>query len=280
MVDGIGVAREVKEGMRSRGDVRHSITNSVGMRLVRVGAGEFVMGLPDAGEKVPETGALAEVCEHRVRITRGFLLGAFEVTRGEYRRVMGEGPGGDTDAGDGAEEGKSKEDGASEMPAANVSWVEAVEFCRRLSGLAEEKGAGRQYRLPTEAEWEYACRAGSMKPFVVPEGEEADAMGFNMRYGSARGLPVTKVGSYPANAFGLYDMRGNVFEWCGDWCGWDYYRRSPRDDPQGPSSGVWKVVRGADWRFTSMGCHYNRADTEPWRKSPFIGFRVVGEEGW
>ena len=98
-----------------------------------------------------------------------------------------------------------------------------------------------------------------------------------MRSDSPTGLKITKVGSYPPNDFGLYDMRGNVQEWCADWMAWDYYRHSPQDDPGGPASGVLRVVRGADWRFTGMGCHYARYDTEPWRTDPYIGFRVLCE---
>jgi formylglycine-generating enzyme required for sulfatase activity len=209
-----------------------------------------------------------------VRITRNFDLSAFEVTQGQFARIMGT-----------ASQKDSSQDGRDAtvdqdrllFPVTNVSWVDAVTFCGRLSALPTEKAAGRRYRLPTEAEWEYACRAGSMQPFSAPEGEEADAMGFNQRPTSSTGLLVAKVGSYPPNPFGLYDMRGNVMEWCADWFAWDYYKHSPEDDPLGPSSGVLRVVRGADWRFSGTPCHFTRFDTEPWRTSPFIGFRVVCE---
>jgi formylglycine-generating enzyme required for sulfatase activity len=252
------------------------ITNSIGMKLVRIRAGEFIMGLPDAGyeRETPLLNVRPNVCPHRVRITRNFDLSAFEVTQGQFARIMGT-----------ASQKDSSQDGRDatvdqdrlQFPVTNVSWVDAVTFCGRLSALPTEKAAGRRYRLPTEAEWEYACRAGSMQPFSAPEGEEADAMGFNQRPTSSTGLLVAKVGSYPPNPFGLYDMRGNVMEWCADWFAWDYYKHSPEDDPLGPSSGVLRVVRGADWRFSGTPCHFTRFDTEPWRTSPFIGFRVVCE---
>jgi formylglycine-generating enzyme required for sulfatase activity len=92
-----------------------------------------------------------------------------------------------------------------------------------------------------------------------------------------KGLPLTKVGSYPANEFGLFDIRGNAWEWCSDWFAWDYYTKSPEADPQGPETGALRVVRGADWRFTGMGCHYPRYHTESWQVNPFMGFRVACE---
>jgi prepilin-type processing-associated H-X9-DG protein len=252
-------------------------TNSIGMKLVRIPAGEFIMGLPDAGNERedPLLNVRPNVCPHHVRITQDFCVSAFEVTRGQFGCIMGSGT---KEGASGEGQGASNDQDRLQFPITNVSWVDAVTFCGRLSALPVEKAAGRRYRLPTEAEWEYACRAGSMQPFVEPKGAEADAMGFNLRPDSTTGLSLTAVGSYPPNAFGIYDMRGNVMEWCADWFAWDYYRHSPENDPQGPSSGVFRVVRGADWRFTGVACHYTRFDTEPWRTSPFIGFRVVCEK--
>jgi prepilin-type processing-associated H-X9-DG protein len=251
-------------------------TNSIGMKMANIPAGEFIMGLPDAGEdrEDPLLNVLPNVPPHRVRITREFSLGVFEVTQGQYVRIMGQDSIADPPR---VERNGALAEDRLRLPVANVSWIDAVTFCNRLSALPAEKTAGRRYRLPTEAEWEYACRAGSTRPFVEPTGETADASGFNVRADSSTGLPITNVGSYPPNAFGLHDMRGNVLEWCADWFAWDYYKHSPKLDPRGPSSGVLRVVRGADWRFTGMGCHFTRFDTEPWRTSPFIGFRVLCE---
>ncbi len=254
-----------------------SITNSVGMRLVRIPAGEFVMGLPDEGEDRgdPQTGVPPDVPPHRVRITKDFFLSPFEITQKQYELVMGSNPSWHSINGGGRTQAIGED--TSSYPVEQVSWVDAVAFCGRLSALPAEMDAGRRYRLPTEAEWEYACRAGSTVPFAEPHGEAADRSGFNVRSDSPTGLKITKVGSYPPNSFGLYDMRGNVQEWCADWHAWDYYRHSPKDDPPGPATGVLRVVRGAGWRFSGMGCHYTRYDTEPWRTNPFIGFRAVCE---
>lgn len=253
------------------------VTNSIGMRLTRISAGEFVMGLPDKGEDRddPVSGVPPEVPPHQVRITKDYLLSVFEVTQRQYECVMDTNPSWHSINGGGRQQVIGED--TSNYPVEQVPWVDAVAFCQRLSALPAEKSAGRRYRLPTEAEWEFACRAGSTVSFVEPRGEAADRMGFNVRSDSATGLKITRVGSYPPNAFGLYDMRGNVQEWCADWFAWDYYSRSPQDNPPGPASGVLRVVRGADWRFTGMGCHYARYDTEPWRTSPFIGFRVLCE---
>ncbi|HAH47919.1 MAG TPA: hypothetical protein DCM07_24310, partial [Planctomycetaceae bacterium] len=126
------------------------------------------------------------------------------------------------------------------------------------------------------AEWEYACRAGSSDPFLwtVTRTEKDDS-------GNAAGirppLPVTSVGQYPPNQFGLHDMRGNVWEWCSDWFDRDYYTRSPQKNPRGPGEGYIKVVRGSDWRFTGEPCRIDYAMMPPWKSSPFVGFRVICE---
>jgi formylglycine-generating enzyme required for sulfatase activity len=209
-----------------------------------------------------------------VRITRDFYLCAFEVTQQQYQQVIGSNPSWHTPDGGGKLQVVDQD--PARLPVEQVSWVDAVTFCCRLSAVPAEQQAGRRYRLPTEAEWEYACRAGSTQRFAPPGNSlEPDPWGFNVRPNSPGGLQLRTVGSYRANAFGLYDMRGNVWEWCSDWFAWDYYRDSPPDDPPGPDSGVFRVVRGADWRLTLMGCNYTRVHTEPWRTNPYIGFRVA-----
>ena len=254
-----------------------NFTNSIGMLLVRVPAGEYTMGLPDTDCDIddPITGLPPEVPPHDVRITREFCIGAHEVTQQQYQDVVGKNPSWHSPDGGGRIEVIGKDHGR--FPVEQVSWNDAVEFCRRLSAIPEEAKARRHYRLPTEAEWEYCCRAGSREPFRVPDPQKAIKTGYNVWPDLAQGLSIVHVGSYPENDFGLFDMRGNVWEWCSDWFAWDYYSRSPEEDPQGPDSGALKVVRGADWRFTGMGCHYPRFHTEPWRTNPFIGFRVVCE---
>ncbi|MBA3313866.1 MAG: SUMF1/EgtB/PvdO family nonheme iron enzyme [Planctomycetaceae bacterium] len=238
-----------------------AILNSLGMEFVLVPSGEFTMGLPDrAGGDVPP-----DVPAHDVRISRAYYLGRFEVTRGEYEKVIQNNSTRD-------ESGNE----ATDLPVENVTWHEAQEFCRRLSELPAERTAGRRYRLPTEAEWEYACRAGSTNQYEWPAARSAGG-----ETGEAAGawppLPITPIGSYSPNAFGLHDVRGNVWEWTADWFDRDYYARSPSTDPQGPAEGYLKVVRGGDWRFVGENCEIDYAMLPPWKGSPYVGFRLVCE---
>lgn len=255
------------------------LTNSIGMSFVEVPNGEFIMGLPDEGNDhaLPEN-----VPAHRVRITQPFFLGQHEVTQAEYETVMGENPSWHV-----GEDSEAAIDGGqtSRFPVEQVSWDDAFEFCRKLTAQPEERKAGRRYRLPTEAEWEYACRSGKRTPYLFKWTVEAEdrsgaTAGKNNKLrdrGVREPLPVSPVESFEPNEYGLYDMRGNVHEWCADWFQRDYYSQSPVDDPLGPETGSLKVVRGSDWIFVGEGCKINRRTTAPWRKSRFIGFRVVCE---
>jgi formylglycine-generating enzyme required for sulfatase activity len=237
------------------------IVNSIGMRLNRVPAGEFVMG---QGTGRPEGPA------HRVRITRPFHIEIFEVTQAQYEAVMGDNPS-RFKAGDG---------GGPDHPVERVSWDQAVEFCRRLSDMAGERAAGRAYRLPTEAEWEYACRAGTTTDFFWGNTASHRDMHFKADepFRSAEKGPVVRrtvpVGGYRPNAFGLYDTHGNVFEMCSDWYDTGYYAQSPADDPPGPDSGEGRVIRGGSWMWEASDA---RATTRGFPKGPGVntGFRVV-----
>jgi len=233
--------------------------NSLGMRFVRLPAGTFVMGMPDLGNSVDPP---PECPAHEVRISRPFYLATTEVTRGQYEEVMSPG------------EGKDVQEAEQSLPVVDVTWSDAQEFCRRLSDLEAEKRAGRSYRLPTEAEWEYACRSGSSEPYEWhsqrrPDDNTGEAAGITPP------LPLTPVGTYPANPFGLHDMRGNAWEWCSDWFDRDYYSRSCTTDPQGPVHGYLKVVRGGDWRFVGETCRHDYVMMPPWKSNPMVGFRVV-----
>ena len=241
-------------------------SNSAAMEFTAVPAGVFTMGLPDRGNDAP---APLECPPHPVRITRNFWLGRYEVSQRQFTLIMGRNP---SDHQPAIASGES----TAEFPVERVSWYDAVEFCRRLSCKADERAAGRRYRLPTEAEWEYACRAGRGTPYAWrpvrdPGDETGEAAGIEPS------LPLKPVGSYPPNEFELCDMRGGVWEWCSDWFDRTYYRRSPRDDPQGPASGYLKVVRGSDWIFVGELCRINYPIMPPWKTSPFVGFRVVCE---
>jgi uncharacterized protein (TIGR02996 family) len=218
---------------------RRRLTNSVGMTLVLIPPGTFLMGSPP--DEVERTDA--EGPQHEVEITRPFYLGAYPVTQEEYQKVMGVNPSHFSPSG----EGRSEVTGLDtrRFPVEAGTWDDPVAFCRRLSELPEENRYGRQYRLPTEAEWEYACRGGARdampfyfkRPTAALSSAQANFDG-NHPYGGALTGPclerTTAVGSYPPNAFGLYDMHGNVWECCSDWYDPYYYSQSPRQDPQGP----------------------------------------------
>ena len=237
------------------------ITNTIGMRLRLIPAGEFVMGAP-----TDERGRCRnEALPHRVRITRPFYLGVFPVTQGEYERVMGINP------------SYFREDSewqTSGLPVESVSWGDAIEFCDRLSQM----DSGWVYRLPTEAEWEYACRAGTTTPFHfgrILDGRQANCDGKHP-YGTEEKGPsvnrTTLVGSYAPNGFGLFDLHGNVWEWCADWYA-EYFTEF--EDPPGPASGISHVVRGGSWGYHPRSCRSaSRNWCQPWYHYNHLGFRV------
>jgi formylglycine-generating enzyme required for sulfatase activity len=162
-----------------------------------------------------------------------------------------------------------------------ASWDQAVSFCKKLSELSEEKKAGRVYRLPTEAEWEYACRAGTTTETAFGDTLSSLQANFNGNapFGDAPKGPhlkrTTRVGSYKPNAWGLHDMHGNVWEWCSDWLDDDYYARSPVEDPKGPETGKQHVVRGGAYFYTGEHC---RSATRSHPVRAGIGFRVVCDQ--
>jgi formylglycine-generating enzyme required for sulfatase activity len=170
---------------------------------------------------------------------------------------------------------------AGRVPVEGVSWSDAVTFCERLSALPGERAARRVYRLPSEAEWEYACRAGTRTPFHT--GKALSPKQANINGGLDSPGPylgrTTSVGSYRPNAFGLYDMHGNVAEWCHDSFDRGYYARSPKKDPRGPRASRWVVSRGGWWgRFADNCRSAFRGGGHRWdRKSGFwgTGFRVA-----
>lgn len=228
------------------------VTNAIGMKLKLIPAGKFKMGTPNVDEFL-----FRGEIQHEVEITKPFYMGVFEVTQEEYEKVMGKNP----------SVFKHKRN-----PAETVSWQDAADFCRKLSDLPEEKAAHRTYRLPTEAQWEYACRAGTTTEYHCGNKlTKADA-----HFDTIKTAPV---GSYPPNAFGLYDMHGNVSEWCSDWYDYDqdFYKKSPRRDPENTKEGNARVMRGGNWIN-----HYEKKCRSAERKpeSPEIrhesnGFRVV-----
>ncbi len=254
-----------------------TITNSIGMKLVQIPAGQFVMGSPrdEAEREVRER-------QHKVVISRPFLMGVHEVTQRQYNGLMKpDRPRAVFTA---------KRGGGPDHPMETVLWQDAVEFCKALSAQPAESRAGRTYRLPTEAQWEYACRAGTATPFHFGNSLSATQANFNGRYPYGKGAAgkylrrTAKVGSYKPNAFGLHDMHGNVAEWCADWFDKDYYRDSPVKDPLGPPVGVlptgfdrfYLVVRGGCWVDDARGCRSAyRHRGMPRNRYELIGFRVA-----
>jgi len=246
-------------------------TNAIGMKLVLIPAGKFSMG-----SKLVTTDD-----RHEVEISAPFYMGCYEVTQQEYTAVLHRNP--SSYSADGINRASVAHLDNRRFPVESVSWNDAVEFCRRLSALPEEKAAGRVYRLPTEAEWEYACRAGTTTTFHF--GERLGLAHANCRTSypenvELKGRPgrPTPVGSYPPNAFGLYDMHGNIWEWCADW--YATYPAGPQKDPRGPSTGMFRVVRGGSWSIDSTFCH----SAARWMIVPsdsfldrlsIFGFRVV-----
>lgn len=288
-------------------------SNSIGMKLRLIPAGEFMMGSPEDEEgRSSDEGPL-----HRVRITKPFYLGACEVTVEQFRQFVaatghvtdaetdGRGGWGYT----GVPERPFRRDprytwrdpGFSQgldHPVVNVSWNDAVAFCAWLT-----RREGKTYVLPTEAQWEYACRAGTPTPFYHGGDAEGLAGVGNVsdlsanekfalwmtlskvdreKMGTAShrdGFVFTApVGRFRANAFGLYDMHGNVWEWCADWDAADYYRNSPVDDPAGPREGSSRIRRGGSWLHSAEYARSAQRRRYPptGRNSP-IGFRVALE---
>jgi formylglycine-generating enzyme required for sulfatase activity len=220
-------------------------SNSIGMDFKHLPGGTFQMG---------------EVSEnHKVTLSQSFQMGVYEVTQAQYEQVMGNNP--------------SHFKGGNN-PVEQVSWDDAVEFCQKLSALPEEKAAGRVYRLPTEAEWEYACRAGTTTAYSF--GDDETQLSDYAWYDENSGDTPHAVGGKKANAWGLYDIHGNVWEWCSDWYDGDYYKSSPVSDPQGPSEGSSRVPRGGSWPYSARFCRSAYRDfNSPDYRNLDLGFRLV-----
>ncbi len=294
--------------------------NSLGMRFVRLPAGEFLMGSEETPEALardfaqlpPERFKLLadETPVHRVRISKPFWMGQHELTVGQFRRFVeasGYRPESEADGSGGygwradydpatnprgdAFEGRDpryswRNPGfpqGDDHPVTNISWNDAQALAAWLT-----KTEGRRYRLPTEAEWEYACRAGTRSRYSSGDDPQSllkvanvfdedsakhwprwRAMALQGRDGHAFTAPV---GSFAPNAWGLHDMHGNVWEWVADWHDDDYYARSPVDDPQGPAEGTVRVRRGGSWHTWAF---YARAAYRNWN-TPSTRYTLVG----
>jgi formylglycine-generating enzyme required for sulfatase activity len=253
-------------------ELQKLITNSVGMKFILIPPGTFLMGSP-----ADETGRREnEGPQHEVTLARPFYVGVYLVSQREYARVLGINPA----------YFQEVAGGGPDHPVERVTWNDAVDFCRRLSARAEEATEGRSYRLLTEAEWEYACRAGSTTPFSCGTGLSVALANFDSLIPQGDGSTglrlerTTRVGSYPANHFGLHDMHGNVWEWCSDWFSADAYSTAGRKDPTGPESGQMRLLRGGSWQNQAVTCRsaYRNA-LAPHLRDRCTGFRVVMVQG-
>jgi formylglycine-generating enzyme required for sulfatase activity/serine/threonine protein kinase len=245
--------------------------------FVRIEGGEFLMGSPATDREAGDN----EKPQHPVRVTRAFYLGVTEVTRGPFRLFVDD-TGYKTEAekdgkgcyGLNEETGKFEQnpkftwqspgfEQSDEHPVVNVSWNDAQEFITWLS-----KREAKEFRLPTEAEWKYACRAGTTTAYFSCDDPESLASVGNVKDGTAKErypdwatiaardnyVYTAPVGRFRANAYGLYDMHGNVWEWCADWFDKDYYKQSPRDDPRGPAAATNRAIRGGSYDSAPRDC--------------------------
>ncbi len=246
-------------------------TNSIGLRLVLIPPGEFDMGstaeevarLLEEGKRQNAPGWYLELVpgeapQHHVKISKPFYLGVCEVTQAEYGQVMGQDP--------------SKFKGDPNRPGEQVNWSDAVEFCQRLSTSPKEKATGAVYRLPTEAEWEFACRAGTLTRYSF--GDAPTGLGQHAWCKDNSQGQTQPVGRLRPNAWGLLDMHGNVWEWCDN--GYEPYQAGTVSDPQGRGTATLQSLRGGCWNYYGYGCRSAlRLRAGSGHRSPDGGFRVV-----
>jgi formylglycine-generating enzyme required for sulfatase activity len=262
--------------VKRRGKLGKEITNSIGMKLVLIPSGKFLRGSP-----ADEEGRHDDEEQHTVEFSKSFHLGVTEVTQDQYRKVMGKNPSWFSASGEGKDQVARLATG--NFPVEMVSWEDAVAFCKKLSALPAEMRAGRKYRLPTEAEWEFAARGvRGRNPFSFGKDLCSTQANFNgnFPYGAEERGPFLRrtcpVGSYKPDRRGLRDMHGNVAEWCADWYEEHYERTEPVKDPRGGASGTERVVRGGAWNAGAEECRCARRDKEkPGERSKCIGFRVA-----
>ena len=233
----LATAQEAEEaGGKTKSPLKEyavDLGGGVRLKMVLIPAGEFMMGSPDADKDA----SADEKPRHRVRITKPFYLGKYLLTQEQWQAVMGSNP--------------SRYKG-SKNPVEQVSWDDSQIFLGKLN--AKAGGKGGKFGLPTEAQWEYACRAGSSTKYCF--GDEESGLGEYGWYGANSDNKPHPVGGKKPNAWGLYDVHGNVWEWCADWYDPSYYAISPKNDPLGPEAGSLHVNRGGAW---SSGAGYCRS---------------------
>jgi formylglycine-generating enzyme required for sulfatase activity len=205
------------------------------------------------GSPASEVGRCDNETQHEVAISKAFWLGQTPVTQVQWEAVMGTQP--------------SYYCGNPNHPVEKISWQDATAFCRCLS-----EATGMAFRLPTEAEWEYACRAGTAATYSF--GDDPSSLGENAWFEDNSGGSTNPVAMKKSNRWGLYDMHGNVWEWCSDW--YEDYSLNAATDPEGPKSGLYRVVRGGSWINSSMACRAaRRINDVPGGCTHALGFRVA-----
>jgi formylglycine-generating enzyme required for sulfatase activity len=238
------------------------VKNSIGMTFIRVSAGSFMMGSPDTepGHREHESPV------HEVKITKPFYISVVPVTQAQYEAVKNKNP----------SKFNRGHGGRPEHPVESVTWDQAFRFCDRLAKMPDEEVHHRTYRLPTEAEWEYACRAGTTTAFNCGERLSGKDAVYAAGGGKWAGKSTAPVAQTVANAWGIHDMHGNVQEWVQDWFEEYYYFESPVEDPPGPKRGTLRAIRGGCWGMLAADCRSAaRRGHAPDAPSDTIGFRVV-----
>lgn len=231
--------------------------NSLGMEFIFISPGAFTMGSPAEAPCRND-----DETQHRVTLTRGFYMQTTEVTQGQWMAIMGHNP-------------SSFKNCGTRCPVEDVTWEDVQEYIQKLN-----RQTGQNYRLPTEAEWEYACRAGTDGPFNTGNCLLTSQANYDGNFplvgcpkGRFRQSPMP-VASFAPNSWGLYDMHGNVWEWCSDWYG--EYPFGSVTDPVGPSTGTHRVLRGGSWRSVAERCRStDRRFRMPDNASERRGFRLV-----
>ena len=242
--------RRLLEVLPDEPELAREFTNSIGMKFVLIQPGEFMMGSNEADNEKPP---------HMVEITQPFYLGVYPVTQAEYQAVMGTNP--------------SHFTGNSRLPVEQVSWDDAVVCAQKLSHLSAEQAHGLTYRLPSEAEWEYACGAGSTGKWCFGD-QESQLVDYAWFDGNC-GPRTHPVGGKKANNWGLHDMHGNIWEWCVDWYG-SNYSAAMLMDPQGPTTGSDRVYRGGGWFDVAANCRAAlRRRNVPTLRVSGMGFRLA-----
>ncbi len=261
-------AKEAQKAWAKHIDRKVQYKNSHGITMVLIPPGEFMMGADDSVSEVDEKPI------HKVHLSQAYFLSQTEVTREQWKGVMGTSPWNKTPL----------EYFNPKQPATNISWSDANEFCIKLTKIEHKSGnlpKDWEYSLPTEAQWEYACRAGTTTNFYFGDAKselkqyawcEDNTIKVNEHYPHL-------VGKKTPNQWGLYDMHGNAAEWCLDWYGEKYYESSPVNDPSGPIKGEAKVFRSGYWFTSRDDCRSaKRYSCEVSVRVHFLGFRIAQVE--